>query len=91
LILPRSRRDFAVETTLSGRASLALIDSARARGYEIHLTFVALDSPERCIARIRTRALRGGHSVPDADVRRRYERSLANQPAALPMVDIAKI
>jgi predicted ABC-type ATPase len=82
---------FAVETTLSGRGSLQLIREARAEGYEIHLTFVALDSPERCIARIRTRALRGGHSVPDADVRRRYERSLSNLPAALYMVDIAKV
>jgi predicted ABC-type ATPase len=59
---------FAVETTLSSRTSLALMDRASARGYEIHLTFVALDSPERCIARIRTRVLRGGHSIPDADV-----------------------
>ena len=82
---------FAVETTLSSRGSLGLIDKARAQGYEIHLTFVALDSPERCIARIRTRVLRGGHSVPDADVRRRYDRSLENLPTALRMADIAKV
>src|ERR1019366_4895961 len=63
----------------------------RARGYEIHLTFVALESPERCIARIRTRTLRGGHAVPDADVRRRYDRSLENLPTALRAVDIAKV
>jgi predicted ABC-type ATPase len=68
-----------------------LIEKARVRGYEIHLTFVALDNPERCIARIRTRALRGGHSLPDADVRRRCERSLANLPKALRAVDIGKI
>lgn len=85
------RASFAVETTLSSRGSIRLIHKARARGYEIHLTFVALDSPERCIARIRTRALRGGHSVPDADVRRRYERSLANLPTALRAADIAKV
>jgi len=81
----------AVETTLWSRASLALMDRARALGYEIHLTFVALDSPERCIARIRTRALRGGHFIPDADVRRRYKRSIANLPEALRAADIAKV
>ena len=30
-----------------------------------------------CIARVRHRAARGGHFVPDADVRRRYARSIA--------------
>jgi predicted ABC-type ATPase len=81
----------AVETTLSSRASLALIDKARARGYEIHLIFVALDGPERCIARIRTRVLRGGHFIPDADVRGRYRRSVANLPEALRAADISKV
>ena len=82
---------FAVETTLSSHASLGLIGRARSRGYEIHLTFVALDSPEQCIARIRTRALRGGHSIPDADVRRRYFRSVANLPEAVRAADVAKL
>jgi predicted ABC-type ATPase len=81
----------AVETTLSSRASLSLMDKARARGYEIHLTFVALDSPERCVARIRNRALRGGHFIPDADVRRRYKRSIANLPEALRAADVALV
>ena len=67
------------------------MDRARAFGYEIHLIFVALDSPERCIARIRARALRGGHFIPDADVRRRYKRSIANLPEALRAADIAKV
>jgi predicted ABC-type ATPase len=57
------RESFAVETTPSSRASIALIDRARSRGYEIHLIFVALDSPERCIARIRSRTMRGGTSL----------------------------
>jgi predicted ABC-type ATPase len=82
---------FAVETTLSSRSSLGLIDEARSRGYEIHLIFVALDSPERCIARIRTRAMRGGHFIPNDDVRRRYRRSLANLSEALRAVDVATV
>jgi predicted ABC-type ATPase len=82
---------FAVETTLSSRNSFALIDEARVRGYEIHLTFVALDNPERCITRIRSRALRGGHFIPNADVRRRYERSIANLAEAVQAVDVAKV
>ena len=87
----RRGESFAVETTLSSRGSLRLIDEARSRGYETHLTFVALDSPEQCIARIGTRVLRGGHFILDADVRRRYKRSIANLPEALRAVDIAKV
>src|ERR1017187_635075 len=35
---------FAVETTLSGKGNLDLIDTAKARGYEIHLVFVGVYS-----------------------------------------------
>jgi predicted ABC-type ATPase len=81
---------FAVETTLSGSGRVDLIRKAKSRGYEIHLLFVGLDSPERCVTRIRNRAARGGHSVPEADIRRRYVRSLANATEALRLADVAK-
>jgi predicted ABC-type ATPase len=81
---------FAIETTLSSRGRLSLIRDAKSRGYEIHLIFVGLDSPERCIHRVRNRAVRGGHFVPDADVRRRYARSMANAAEALRLADIAR-
>jgi predicted ABC-type ATPase len=81
---------FAVETTFSGRGRVDLIRKAKSRGYEIHLGFVGLDSPERCITRIRNRAARGGQLIPEADVRRRYLRSLANAAEALRLADSAK-
>jgi predicted ABC-type ATPase len=81
---------FAVETTLSSRNRVDLIRQAKSRGYEIHLLFIALDSSERCITRVRNRAARGGHFVPDADVRRRYARSVANAALALRLADTAR-
>ena len=81
---------FAVETTLSSRNRVDLIRQAKSRGYEIHLIFVGLDSPERCITRVRSRAARGGHFIPDADVRRRYARSVANAALAIQLADTAK-
>jgi predicted ABC-type ATPase len=81
---------FAVETTLSGRNRVDLIPKAKCRAYEVHLLFIGLDSPERCIARIRNRAALGGHFVPDNDVRRRYARSIANAAQALRSADLAK-
>ena len=82
---------FAVETTLSGRGRLDLIRKAKSRGYEIGLVFIGLDSPERCITRIRSRATQGGHFIPDADVRRRYVRSVANAAQVLRLADVAKL
>lgn len=81
---------FAVETTLSSRGRVDLMRKAKSRGYAIHLIFIGLDGPERCITRVRNRAARGGHFIPDADVRRRYFRSVANAAQALQVADIAK-
>ena len=82
---------FAVETTLSGKGNLDLIDTAKSRGYEIHLVFVGVDTPERCISRVRNRAALGGHFIPDADVRRRYERAMANSARALRSAGVATL
>jgi predicted ABC-type ATPase len=83
------RASFAIETTLSSRGRLGLMREAKSRGYGIHLAFVGIDSPERCIARIRNRAAMGGHFIPDNDVRRRYATSVANAAEALRLADIA--
>jgi predicted ABC-type ATPase len=81
------RLSFAIETTLAGHRKLDLIRDAKLRGYRVNLLFVGLDSPERSILRIRSRVAKGGHFVPDADVRRRYVRSTANGGRALRLVD----
>jgi predicted ABC-type ATPase len=70
---------------------MTLMADARLRGYEIHLLFVALNNPEESITRIRTRAERGGHFIPDVDVKRPYTRSLANLVEAIRLADIARI
>lgn len=67
-----------VESTLSGVGFGRLVRRARAGGYRVSLEFVFVESAETCIRRIRTRARRGGHFVPDRDVRRRFRRSLSN-------------
>jgi predicted ABC-type ATPase len=82
---------FAVETTLSGKGTLATIRQAKAAGFDVHLLYVALDTAELHIQRVRLRAARGGHDVPDDDVRRRYVRSLANLPEALRLSDKAVV
>ena len=69
---------FAVESTLSGQTLLSLIEKAKQLGYSVEIIYVFLDSPEMCIARIAVRVAKGGHDIPDDDVRRRYFRSKRN-------------
>jgi predicted ABC-type ATPase len=53
------------------------------------VVYVSLGDPDLHIKRVRVRASQGGHDVPDADIRRRYWRSLARAPEALRPADEA--
>lgn len=69
---------FAIESTLSGVGYVKFLKRAKMLGYDITIAYVYVDSPEVCIARIDARVKKGGHFIPDADVRRRYLRSKMN-------------
>ena len=71
-------KNFAMETTLSGKLHLKVIEQARKFGYKVVLIYAFLDNPELCINRIKVRVKSGGHNIPDEDVRRRYVRSKNN-------------
>ena len=49
--------------------------------------YVGVDSVEIAKERIRHRVATGGHGIPDADVERRYARSLENVKEIAPKVD----
>lgn len=80
-------QSFAVETTLSGRNYLRMMLKARDRGFEIILVYIGTNNVEINLLRIANRVLAGGHDVPEADVRRRYQRSLQNLPIAIDRAD----
>jgi predicted ABC-type ATPase len=70
--------DFGFETTLSGRTYFRNLAELKSRGYRLHIFFLLLANADVAVSRIRGRVLKGGHNVPEADVRRRFERSLRN-------------
>jgi predicted ABC-type ATPase len=76
--LTDQKKSFAFETTLSGRTYATLLKKAHAEGYSISLHFLWLPSVQMCLRRIRNRVKKGGHFVPDVDVRRRYIAGLRN-------------
>jgi predicted ABC-type ATPase len=70
--------DFVVETTMSGRTLKNYLVKARIMGYSITIVFIYLNAPDECVARVQERVRRGGHNVPEEDIRRRFTRSCAN-------------
>jgi len=86
-----ARHDFAIETTLSGRAELRLLDRARDCGYEIALVYIATEYPAENIVRIERRREEQNRNVPAAAVLRRFERSLAQLSRAVARTDLAYV
>ena len=76
--------NFAFETTLGGATITKLLASAMDAGIDVHIWYVALHSPELHIARVRARVSRGGHDIPEHDIRRRYDASRHNLIELLP-------
>jgi predicted ABC-type ATPase len=70
--------DFAFETTLASRTFAPWLRELQQLGYKLHLIYLWLPGADLAVERIAERVRRGGHSVPEADVRRRYLNSLSN-------------
>jgi predicted ABC-type ATPase len=70
--------DFGFETTLSGRTYEKYFQSFKEKGYRLHIFFLWIPGDQLAIARIKNRVAEGGHDVPEEDIRRRFQRSMAN-------------
>lgn len=79
---------FTFETTLADKGYARHIPDWQAAGYAVSLIFLSLPSSEAAIQRVSERVAQGGHFVPDAVVRRRFQAGKANLEAVYkPVVD----
>ncbi len=76
-------RSFALETTLRSHATFEQAKLAQSSGFKVFMIYVALDTLNRHLERVKRRALLGGHSASASTLRGIYESSLANLPIAL--------
>lgn len=72
------KKDFAFETTLSGRSYLRLIKNLRQAGWTVEIIYLALPSATISALRVAERVAHGGHNIPVQDIKRRFPRSLNN-------------
>jgi predicted ABC-type ATPase len=70
--------NFSFETTLGGNSITQALMRAACSGLDAFIFYVGLDSPDRHIARVNARVLRGGHPIAADRIRERYPKSLAN-------------
>lgn len=77
--LANERKDFAFETTLASRFYARWLNELReTSGYRVSLVFLWLRDVDLAIARVAARVRSGGHSIPEATIRRRFERGRKN-------------
>nr|WP_082728528.1 zeta toxin family protein [Rhizobium altiplani] len=82
-----TRQSFIFETTLSSQQSIRLMREAKTAGFSVGLYYVALDSVETNVERVKRRVEKGGHDIPEADIRRRHKGSLEKLTEALRIAD----
>ena len=78
------RGNFAFETTLGGKTIPTLLEQAAQAGLTVHVWFAGLADVALHIDRVRRRVAQGGHDIPAAKIRERFENSRVNLVRLLP-------
>ena len=69
---------FSIETTLATRSYINLVRRAHTEGYQVHLIYFWLKSPELAMQRVAERVAHGGHNIPQDVIVRRYSAGISN-------------
>ena len=82
---------FAFETTLGGKTITSLLLRAAQAGARVHIWYAGLESVALHLKRVRGRVATGGHDIPEADIRRRWEQSHLNLIRLIPHVTTLRV
>jgi predicted ABC-type ATPase len=76
--LTAERASVAFEATMAARTLAPWVKSLTATGYVFRIMFLWLPTADMAVKRVSRRVQEGGHHVPEAVIRRRYEAGLRN-------------
>jgi predicted ABC-type ATPase len=82
-----NRTSFNFETTLGGATIASLLAQAHKSGLRLRMWYCGLSNAELHIQRVQARVRRGGHDIPDAKIRERYDASRINLCTLLASLD----
>lgn len=75
---------YAFETTLGGNSIAKLLLEGARNGAQVHVWFAGLATPELHLRRIAARVAAGGHDIPEAKVKERFDASRSNLVKLMP-------
>lgn len=77
---------FTFETTLGGETITRLLIEAAIQGTPLRIWFAGLESIDLHLRRVAARVRKGGHDIPESDIRKRWVGSHANLIRLIPYV-----
>ena len=86
-----NRSAFTFETTLGGETITALLIEAAGYGATLNLWYVGLESIDLHLKRVKSRVKKGGHPIPEADIRKRWDGSRLNLVRLLPYLSNLRV
>lgn len=73
-----SGHSFVAESTLASRTMRKIVETAQANRFKVTIGFLFVYSADSCVVRVAERARKGGHFVPEEDIRQRFSRAIRN-------------
>jgi predicted ABC-type ATPase len=80
-------RGIAFETVFSSPEKVDFVENAKRLGYFVRFFYISTADPRINAARVASRVIQGGHTVPIEKIISRYARSMANLSAAAMLAD----
>ena len=80
---------FHIETTLPGNVVSKQIKKAKAKGFDVRLYYVGVESVEVSLDRVRKRVEKGGHGIDPETLKKRFSAMPENLKEILPLCDVA--
>ncbi|MDD3277032.1 MAG: zeta toxin family protein [Kiritimatiellales bacterium] len=77
-LLAEQKKDFAFETTLSGKGHVKFLRDLQKAGYETQLYFFWIPTAAFAQKRVISRVRKGGHNIPADVIKRRFKKGVAN-------------
>lgn len=83
--------DFTFESTLGGKTITDLLIHAVGNSHTLDIWFVGLESVDLHLKRVAQRVAKGGHPIPEADIRKRWIGSHENIIRLMPFVNTLRV
>jgi predicted ABC-type ATPase len=87
----QKKQNFAFETNYHTKEILSTVELFRSNRFNLELIFLCLESAEIAIERVKDRVAKGGHSVDEETIRKRFEAGFVMLDESFHLFDLVSI